>query len=999
MSLKDLKSVIFKNITDDFNKNKDAYMFYLYPLVFKIKTKQFDDKCYSLFSKIKKEKVKKFDFYKMNKYLKKDYSNDIIIILKAIFQSSYLTKTNEYALDYIKKLTKKPSTMKYINLIYRLLSDVKDSKKTGGLGNVEEDIKAFLEKNEVSFIMKNPDNIQESDKTLNFDKPTKEDDIRTTDALYKLFIKIVNYDKVYSKIRSNDHTNIHLLKKDKNIDKDDDMDIIEKSKTYNLKNQNLHKLELDDDNDDNLKIIIFKIYELTKSLKINLDDLDDYNFQTNKEQFTYMINISRIQNYYNIILDYLNSINTLYDKKYIENFFIKTTDNNSSFMLFNYIFERDNDIIINNDNGIYFDLKQIIIYINRIYNKEYNIPNVFITKMIIQIFFSIICYKTNGDIKFYIDNITLYLKHLHYLYTNNKSLALLSYSMFLLNNCINTLKYHSLEITNYDINSTVNNKLFSIFNNEIINNAIYSEIFYYNKNYDIRLKYIRNNNESYDVLYLYTFYYYNLKNFNFNYNFLNNILLYLKNYIIYFKYLYYNIPYYYDDFKLAKSISLLYFKLLFIEIIFKNTFNNPTTKTDIIASINKIISIINDIGTYNNINDLYNLFYKYIFNGSNTIFNLQIKNELSNIIDIITNINKIKYQDELYKYLYTIREQYKLIDSRVILGDNNTLIKETKDPKKIMYKNTILNTLNLFVEKYHNNIKDCINKLLSLFTDSKFLNQKNCYNKDIYTLLKKINIEIETIVDINIYYLSSDLLSLNYKNNYYKLFDDLKKLFTNNLLCDYENNIEYDNEAKKKLKIEIMTEFYSLLKISRYYYEIGNIIANYLSFIFNEKREALISENIRLYDDDIIILLTKYNNKNPEDKLIFKYEKIPLDNNNNIKSILNINKYNNISIEFKNEDQYICLLSIILYLLSNYKIEITEITDKDYNKIFEDMPETLKQTPKKNDRKLFANTRQLIAKYRKGFNVFSGGKGIIRNHKLHYLIKKIYKDIKILSLN
>ena len=133
MSLKDLKSVIFKNITDDFNKNKDAYMFYLYPLVFKIKTKQFDDKCYSLFSKIKKEKVKKFDFYKMNKYLKKDYSNDIIIILKAIFQSSYLTRSNEYALDYIKKLTKKPSTMKYINLIYRLLSDVKDSKKANNI--------------------------------------------------------------------------------------------------------------------------------------------------------------------------------------------------------------------------------------------------------------------------------------------------------------------------------------------------------------------------------------------------------------------------------------------------------------------------------------------------------------------------------------------------------------------------------------------------------------------------------------------------------------------------------------------------------------------------------------------------------------------------------------------------------------------------------------------------------------------------------------------------
>jgi len=32
-------------------------------------------------------------------------------------------------------------------------------------------------------------------------------------------------------------------------------------------------------------------------------------------------------------------------------------------------------------------------------------------------------------------------------------------------------------------------------------------------------------------------------------------------------------------------------------------------------------------------------------------------------------------------------------------------------------------------------------------------------------------------------------------------------------------------------------------------------------------------------------------------------------------------------------------------------------------------------------------------------NIKKGGKAIIRNHKLKYLLKKIYKDIKILSLN
>jgi hypothetical protein len=134
MNITKLKKQLFEDINNDFDKNKDIYMFYLYPLVFKIKTKQFNENCYSLFSKIKKEKLKKYDFYKIKNYLKIDYYNDIKTILKALFQSSYLTKNNEYALNYIKKLTKKISTINNINLIYRLLSDVKNKKitKKGG---------------------------------------------------------------------------------------------------------------------------------------------------------------------------------------------------------------------------------------------------------------------------------------------------------------------------------------------------------------------------------------------------------------------------------------------------------------------------------------------------------------------------------------------------------------------------------------------------------------------------------------------------------------------------------------------------------------------------------------------------------------------------------------------------------------------------------------------------------------------------------------------------
>ena len=148
MSIKELKVLLFDEISNDFNKNKDAYMFYLYPLIFRIKTNQFNDKCYKIFSKIKKEKVKKFDIYKIKNYLKNDYCYDIKTILKVLFQSSYLTKNNEYALFYIKKLMKKPSTMNNINLIYCLLSNVKDNK-TGGEGfvdRVKSSLSAFLSK-------------------------------------------------------------------------------------------------------------------------------------------------------------------------------------------------------------------------------------------------------------------------------------------------------------------------------------------------------------------------------------------------------------------------------------------------------------------------------------------------------------------------------------------------------------------------------------------------------------------------------------------------------------------------------------------------------------------------------------------------------------------------------------------------------------------------------------------------------------------------------------
>jgi len=103
MNLKLLKSKLYEEIIDDFNKNKDVYMFYLSPIIFKLKTKDFSNYKYSLFSKIKNKELTTFKHYKLNKYLKKDYEKDLRTIIKIVFKSDYIDKNNKYALFHIKK--------------------------------------------------------------------------------------------------------------------------------------------------------------------------------------------------------------------------------------------------------------------------------------------------------------------------------------------------------------------------------------------------------------------------------------------------------------------------------------------------------------------------------------------------------------------------------------------------------------------------------------------------------------------------------------------------------------------------------------------------------------------------------------------------------------------------------------------------------------------------------------------------------------------------------
>jgi hypothetical protein len=152
MNIKELKKQLFEDINNDFDKNKETYMFYLYPLMFNVKT---TNKSISLL--LKKQEITKFKSYnKIDKYKQSNYIKDIKEIIKKIFKSNYITINNNYAINYINKLTKKQSSINNIKLIYRLLPDLKNKK--GGDGENKENnslVKALNAKQIIDNAMSN----------------------------------------------------------------------------------------------------------------------------------------------------------------------------------------------------------------------------------------------------------------------------------------------------------------------------------------------------------------------------------------------------------------------------------------------------------------------------------------------------------------------------------------------------------------------------------------------------------------------------------------------------------------------------------------------------------------------------------------------------------------------------------------------------------------------------------------------------------------------------
>jgi hypothetical protein len=104
MNLKKFKLNSYNKIINDYSNNRDLYMFFLYPLILKLKTKDFKDYKYSIFLKLKKKQPLSFNEYNViKKYTKKNLDKDIRSTIKCIFWSDYIDKNNIYAIYYVKK--------------------------------------------------------------------------------------------------------------------------------------------------------------------------------------------------------------------------------------------------------------------------------------------------------------------------------------------------------------------------------------------------------------------------------------------------------------------------------------------------------------------------------------------------------------------------------------------------------------------------------------------------------------------------------------------------------------------------------------------------------------------------------------------------------------------------------------------------------------------------------------------------------------------------------
>jgi hypothetical protein len=242
------------------------------------------------------------------------------------------------------------------------------------------------------------------------------------------------------------------------------------------------------------------------------------------------------------------------------------------------------------------------------------------------------------------------------------------------------------------------------------------------------------------------------------------------------------------------------------------------------------------------------------------------------------------------------------------------------------------------------------------------------------------------------------------------IFEQIPNIFVFNVTTN-QYHLHYEISEKIKDMLRIIRKIFVITEQEEKYidgttYKISSINEenisdfNELKTYFSELLKLLSERNIILKDIKLDDIKTHCNiRKNTHKPCIDLLEE-------EIKNFVSTTDYKNLFIETihklndKNTVLSVDLMNNYKSLIANfnkiYKYKYIEfvknkmvdfLTEKNYN----DMVVVSLITPKNLQDFVFEILREDIK--------IKGGKGIIRNHKLHYLIKKIYKDIKILTLN
>ena len=976
MHLKLLKRKLYEEIINDFNKNKAVYMFYLSPIIFKLKTKDFKNYKYSLFSKIKNKELAEFKTYKLKKYLKKDYEKDLKTIIKIIFKSDYIDENNKYALHYIKKLVKKPSKLCYINLIYRLLTDI--NKKTGGMMGIslfskkkdekKDEIKEFAKvKSAVSFL----DELEQKKMQNN--------------------IKIINNEYSNTKFYNIEFKTNPIktyISKFFGTKKFDEL-IIFYNNIIILYNYNVIKKIL---NDDYKRIITYYEPEFNKYSNFILhtqqfSDINEYNtlYITN-----YNIIISIYNRHFNTKKTFMNINDEIqYTNNEENNKFIELLSNDKENVTIN---ETINELKKHTNFNIYLeynilntDFKDLCKDIKSNYNKIVNMYNFYLLDYYLK--------KIYNTLEFYENTYTI-----QEIYDDFKIIQI-EYK-----NCYMTIKEYKIGINNDSItddNINIYNEKIQILNQNIniyING--FNDIEYYDKLQDeqtkqkiafLQLKVIVPNmfeSEKNKIIF-------NLKKINNEYTHRkSNFYMYIvenKEYKAIIESLFgiikqkkhapdntdlliqcYNqITVIYNDYltELYASTESGNSKILFL-----NKYKEiDTYKKDILKKTG--IDQYNDdiIYKYNNIISQYNVALElnsetFIDVNSTAISYSNIENNkfielLENVpTNIEIKINKIKHNKNFNNYLlyYILKDNFR---------------KLIRYPLKNY--NSIYNLYNHYLLDYYSkNINENINENLK-------------YNKEMFGKLNDTNVTNS--------YVNKYVTNICYLYDLYRKYNDnmniITKYNTHNESIIFENIKSYNESIKNLNEIDYNTVYNSEQNFEFTLAPSLNIMKDFKQ-LNPEIYPNLKDEDIASNDES----LKKVHEKMKQEISNLNTEFITFDQNENIDKqayinyILNPNTLNTIIIHYYN---------YIIMLYNNYLI----IQSKSYNIIFDILNSTFDEihkleqiTPKnKSDINIHIDFYNNFIKYYNKIIITKGGNGQLNNYKLQFLLASIYKKIKLLS--